>query len=254
MPPRSPVVTGTIIFFLLVALSVAAFQLFKSEAVDPDPTTTTAPADGTDTSEATGDGDDTTTTTATTSSTPTTLVPVTPYEAVGDPIPLGDLDLKAAGIGPIEFGTNAAQAMGQLTASLGAPDEDTGFSIATGAFGACPGDTVRIIRWGPLATVVIRNGVTETFEGFRLDLNYGGITSDAASLTTLSGLSAGNTVADLNEIYGASFRIDYVVDSELGTVFQVLGSEGQLLLWGPVSSTESDGKVFGIYARNACGA
>ena len=49
-PPGSPMLTGLVVGLLLVALSVAVFQLLKSDdTVEAGATTTTAPADGTET-------------------------------------------------------------------------------------------------------------------------------------------------------------------------------------------------------------
>ena len=177
-----------------------------------------------------------------------------PFEAVGDAIPLRELTMKVDGIGPVSFGTSATEAIGRLISSLGEPDEDTGPFASTGAFGACEGKLVRHVRWGPFVTiVVVDDDGTETFGGYRLDFSYGDINHQATDLQTLSELKAGQSVVALEDIY-AAFQITYEVIPDLGTTFQLRSSNsGNLLLWGPVTSDDSNGIVLGIYAPDACG-
>ena len=50
------------------------------------------------------------------------------------------------------------------------------------------------------------------------------------------------------------FQLTYEVIPDLGTTFQLRSSNsGNLLLWGPVTSDDSNGIVLGIYAPDACG-
>ncbi|NNC74545.1 MAG: hypothetical protein HKN93_03450, partial [Acidimicrobiia bacterium] len=189
-PDRSPMLVGLVLAIVLIAISVGLFQLLRTpleeSASSTNPTTTVA------------SGDTTTTTPTTSTSTTSTTIVVDPFEAVGNPLDLSELALVADGIGPIAFGTPEAVAAGQLVATFGDPDEDTGDIISTGEYGACPGDGVRVIRWGPLA-IVLRAGL---FVGYRTDLTYGGV-ADAPStlLSTLSGLRLGDSIERLEEIY-----------------------------------------------------
>lgn len=251
-PPRSPLLTGLIIGLLLVVLSIAFFQLLGNDG-DPEatPTTTTSTSEG-ETTSTTTDG-------STTSSTPpesTTAAPgFDPYESRGASIPISELDLAVDAIGPIELGSRARQAIGRLVSSLGEPDEDTGPITSTGEYGGCEGETVRIVRWGALAAIVVIDADgTETFGGYRVDLNYdGALSSDTTELETLSGLKVGASVREIDIIY-ESFDRRLVVDPELGDIFELRSrNTGNLLLYGPVSSPESDGIITGIYAPDACG-
>lgn len=247
MPPRSPLLTGLIIALLLVALSVAFFQLLSGDDdTTAGGTTTTTTGDVADTVDAGPGG-----TTSSTTTTAATVVDFSPYEAVGEPISLADLTLTVSGIGPLEFGTPAEESIGRLVASLGEPDDDTGPRTSTGAFGVCVGDTERIVRWGPLAAIVTVDGSGETFDGYRVDISYGGAQSDAADIATLSGLRVADPVSQLESIYGSSFDISYEVDQTLGETFRLTGSSG-LLLWGPVTSSEPTGSIIGIYATDVC--
>ena len=263
VPPRSPLLTGLIVALLLVVLSISVFQLLRD---DDDPATDAAAPAATTTTSTTPPDDPAAPTGTSPVPTPTTVpgvattvavsVPGTfePYEPVGDLIPFDDLTMKVDGIGPISFGTPAREAVGRLISSLGEVDEDSGPVVSTGAFGACEGKLVRIVRWGPfVAVVVVDEDGTETFGGYRLDFSYGEINHQATDLQTLSGLKAGQSVVALEDIY-ENFAVTYEVIPDLGTTFQLRSANsGNLLLWGPVTSDDSNGIVLGIYAPDACG-
>lgn len=243
-PARSPLLVGLILGIVLIAISVAMFQLLRDPGegtAAPATVTTTVPGESTTTTEP--DSGDTTTT--------STSVPVDPFEPVGNPLDLSELALVADGIGPIAFGTPEAVAAGQLIATFGDPDEDTGDIVSTGAYGACPGEEVRILRWGPLA-IVLRAGL---FVGYRTDLTYGGV-ADAPTtlLSTFSGLRLGDSIERLEEIYSSdALRIDYSVDDDLTERFALVRvADERLLLSGPISGTAPSERVLGIYAPDAC--
>ncbi len=252
-PPGSPLLTGLVVGLLLVALSVAVFQLLKSDdAVQAGDTTTTAPADGTET---TTPGD-----TSTTSSTVAiTTPPSEPYPPVGTPIEVDKMKLKSDRIAvqdndvpDLKFGEFADLTIGRLVSSFGEPDDDTNWQVSTGQWGVCTGELERVVRFGPFAAIVTTDGTTEIFNGYRQDLSFGGHTSDAAQLTTLSGLKAGDTVERLQSIY-ATEDVTFAVDPTVGEIFELRGAEtGTLLLWGPVNGIEPDSLVVGIYAPDVC--
>lgn len=249
-PPRSPLLTALIIGLLLIALSIAFFQLLRSddETADGGTTTTTSATEGPDDVVTVGPG----ASTEATSSTTEGPIEFEPYEASGEPIAIADLTLVVNGIGPLDFGIPAADAIGRLITSLGEPDEDTGPRASTGAFGVCVGDTERIVRWGPLAAILTVAGGTETFQGYRMDISYDGASaSQATEIATLSGLRVADPVSQLERIYGSSFDIAYEVDETLGETFRLSGESG-LLLYGPVTSSEATGFVTGIYAKDVC--
>ena len=256
-PPRSPLLTGLIVGLLLVVLSIAAFQLIgdDGEGDGTAATTTTEAPDSTDTTTA-----DTTDTTAAPDDPSTTTPPdsagvdLPEFVANGSPVAIADLTMAVDALGPIDLGTSAPRSVGRLIASLGPPDEDTGAVISTGAFGSCEGDTERIVRWGPLAVVVIvDDDRTQTLGGYRLDLSYGGFDSPTADMQTLSGLQLGNSVAQLERIYDG-FDIQYLAHPDLDNIFELRSANtGNLLLWGPISSADESGFIRGIYSPDACG-
>ena len=252
-PPGSPLLTGLVVGLLLVALSVAVFQLLKSDdTVEAGVTTTMAPADGTET---TVPGD-----TSTTSSTVgTTTPPSDPYPPVGTPIAVDKLKLKSDRLAvqdndvpDLKFGDPADISIGRLESSFGEHDQDTGWQVSTGQWGVCTGELERVIRFGPFAAIVTTDGTTEVFNGYRQDLSFGELDSDATQLTTLSGLKAGDTVERLQTIY-ATEDVTFAMDSTIGEIFELRGSDtGTLLLWGPVRGTDPDSLVVGIYAPDVC--
>lgn len=252
-PPGSPLLTGLVVGLLLVALSVAVFQLLKSDdSVDAGgETTATAPADGTET---TAPGD-----TSTTSTVAITTPPSAPYPPVGTPIAVDKLKLKSDRLAvqindvpDLKFGDPADISIGRLASSFGEPDQDTGWQVSTGQWGVCTGELERVIRFGPFAAIVTMDGSTEVFNGYRQDLSFGDLDSDATALTTLSGLKAGDTVERLQTIY-ATEDVTFVMDPTIGEVFELHGSDtGSLLLWGPVRGTDPDSLVVGIFAPDVC--
>ena len=251
-PPRSPLLTGLIVGLLLVVGSIAVFQ-FLSGDDEPTAGETTTTTEGVETTTTTsGDGGATTTAAPTETTTPV-VADFDPYVAAGDPVPIDDLTLQVDTIGPIAFGTEANEAVGRLIASLGDPDADDGPMVSSGAFGTCQGDVERLVRWGPfIAIVTVDADGAETFVGYRLDFSYGDLNSPATDLATLSGVRAGDPVLRLEQVY-ETFDLRYEVMAELGNTFQLYGrNSGELLLWGPVTSSESNGIVLGLYAPDAC--
>ncbi len=260
-PPRSPLLTGLILGLLLVVLSIAIFNLTRdgdtTEAADP----TTTSADTTEDTTTDTTEDATTDDAAEGTTTTTTAAPVVfdPYAAVGNPIPLSDLKLEVGGLGPVRLGGSAAEAVGQLIASLGEPTSDTGPIPGTEEYGAkCDTGQVRIVKFGALAAIVIIDpDGTEIFSGYRLDLTYdGAATSGAAELETLSGLKLGFSVVDLRRIY-EGFDINLVNDPDLGRIFELRsGNTSNLLLWGPVTDSGNEGtdQIMGIYSVDASSA
>ena len=255
-PPGSPLLTGLIIGLLLIALSVAVFQLLSPDDTEEAGATTTTVAGEETTTTAAGEE---TTTTAAGEDTTTTVPVADPYEAVPPPIPVDRLKMISNGfrvndndIPDIVFGQDAATVIGRLVASFGDPTEDTGFRVSTGQFGVCAGDLERVVFFGPYAAIVTKPGGEEIYNGYRNDLSFGELDNPAAGLETLSGLSVGDTVADLRDTY-ASEDITFGTDAALGDIYEVRGSTtGTLLLWGPVQGSADEDRIIGIYAEDIC--
>jgi hypothetical protein len=256
-PPRRgavpPFLVGLILGVVLIGMSLAVFSLFAAdpdETSSPGATTTTSAATTT-----TQPGATTTEPVASTTSTATTTTTLPGFEAIGDPIDIGDLALVVDGIGPLDFGMAATDVMGSLVATFGVPTEDTGIVVSEGQYGTCEGDAIRVVRWGLLAAIITSPDLGGgLFDGYRVDLSYAELTHPTSRLATYSGLSIGDTVGDLEDTY-AAFDISYRVDSDpdVGQVFELRSSDGRLLLWGPLTSADPDeGVVRGIYAPDVC--
>lgn len=253
-PPGSPLLTGLIIGLLLIALSVAVFQLLAPEDSGEAATTTTTTGDGSESTTTTGDPS------SSTSSTTTSSVPAgDPYEPVPPAIEVDRLKLITNGmrvnlndVKDLTFGDDDATAVGRLVASLGDPTEDTGWQVSTGQYGVCAGDLERIVFFGPYAAIVTKPGGQEIYNGYRFDLTYGDLSHPAAGLETLSGLTIGDTVADLLDIYGGE-DVTFSPDPKLGEIYEVRGStSGSLLLWGPVEGEDPSDRIIGVYAPDIC--
>jgi hypothetical protein len=249
-PPGSPLLTGLVVGLLLIAISVAVFQLLR----DTD-------EDGGEAANTTTTLDPNATTTTVQPTTTTTTIPTPPndeYPAVGPQIPVGQMKLMTDrirvqddAIPDIAFGQAAADAIGALTASFGDPDQDDGWQVSVGEWGVCVGEFERIIRYGPFAAIVTQDGDNAVFNGYRQDVQFGDLGSPASQLETLSGLRAGDTVGDLESVYG-DLTIEYSEDEVHGTIFELTGDDGALILWGPVGGQAETDPVLGIYAPNIC--
>lgn len=263
-PPRSsgdqpnPWLVGAAVASVLAALSIITFGVFGGESTTAGTTLTTAttvpgtettiPDDGS-TTTLPDDGSSTTTPGQTT-------IPTTGGDTItpiGDAILLSDIKMAASALGPLEFGQDSDEVLGRLAATYGQPTDDTGFFVGDGTFGECPGDSVRVVRWGPLNIVSVGEEGSADFVSYRLDLRYGGITSPTTDIATLSGLRVGDTVGDLESIY-SGFAIEYVVDEGVGGLtFELRENQaGDILLWGPVDSQAPEALVTGIYSKDFC--
>jgi hypothetical protein len=179
----------------------------------------------------------------TTSSTTTTIFfpAASSWDAVGESIPTSELTLKAAGIGPIDFGTNISEAAGALVASLGTA-QSAGLDPD-----ACPGATWYWLRWDDLLGLF--NGYTPAAEFIGFAYEDDGVGEPDPILETLSGLQLGDTVENLQSTY-TSYTVSFeIID---GRDYFRLSDGGELLLWGPVTNAEPQGTVQGIYSPDAC--
>lgn len=243
LPPDPP--SSKAIWLLPVALVVAviafwSFVYFRGDT----PTTTNVAAPETSTTAPTTTVpevvEETTTTASTTTTTTVPFPPASDWAASGDPIPTGELVLKAAGIGPIAFGATLGDVAGRLVATLG----EAG---AAGDSNLCPPAEQYWLQWGNLKAIFDGWEPDAAFVSYRYEAVEGA--GDGVELGTVSGLRLGQTVAQLKSTYPS-----YTVSFELidGQDHFRLVDGGDLLLWGPVSSTENDGTVLGIFSPSPC--
>jgi len=250
----NPWLVGLAVAAVLIAVSVISFGLFAPEDdTGAAPGTTVATTVATDPTGTTLPGETTSSTAGPAEITLPTQVDSGEITPVGDPIPVNELSMTSSDIGVLDFGDDGDQVLGQLAATFGSPTQDTGYHIGDGTFGECPGDSIRVVQWGPLNVVIGGDTTTNQFISYRMDLSYGGLTSPTRDIATLSGLRVGDQVSQLEETYGG-FVIEYLVDGDVGLVFKLFTQRGgELLLWGPVESQDPEGLVTGIYSPDSCG-
>jgi hypothetical protein len=186
-------------------------------------------------------------TTTTPGPTTTTIDPTLltgPFPEVGNPVDISDLRLGAFAVSPIDFGD--PDGLGRLVATLGQPDSAN--TVDDGGFGLCPGEPGFTATWGPLTAVFTGTPEDGALAGYRLDNEPAA--HPTAGLSTLSELSLGDTIEHLESVY-PDFEISYE-DVDGSPHFILVRSDGVTLLWGPVSSSEPDGTVLGIYSPEPC--
>ena len=213
-----------------------------TEATAPSTTGSTLPAPTTTEAPTTTAPPPTTTTTTSTTLPPLTII------ASGSPIPQSELRLGAYSLRPFDFGENLNTVLGRLGASLDEASDITRPGVSNGEFGTCEGDVIQTARWGRLLVIGVEDeeGILR-FAGYRMDATYD--TFRYPVLRTISGIGVGDRITDLE---GAYSRVSYINDETMGLVFQVKAGDGSLLLWGPVTSSESTGEIIGIYSPNSC--
>lgn len=239
----------------LLGLTIVAIALSAILGSDGDDnalaTTTTIPATTTpaDTTVVTTTSptttSPTTTATPTTSTTTTTTTTLPPIEAAGSPVAIQDLTLGAFALGPFSLNSDTAY-LGRLVASLGQPDSG---SVAGTDSGLCAGEEGVAYTWDGFTAIFRTDGDSEALVGYRLDAT--GSDHPTQSITSRSGLEVGHTVATLDAIYLQSGLAFTEIDGTLHFVL-LRSSDNATLLWGPVSNSEPDGFVEGIYSPRAC--
>jgi hypothetical protein len=249
----NPWLVGLAVASVLIAVSVISFGMFAPDDTTATPTTV-APTDTTVApTDTTLPGETTSSTAGPADITLPTQTVSGEIAPIGNPIPVNELLMSSNDIGTLDFGDDGDQVLGQLAATFGAPTQDTGYIVGDGTFGECPGDSIRVVQWGPLNVVIRGDATTNEFVSYRMDLRYGDLTSATRDIATLSGLRVGDQVSQLEDTY-SGFVIEYVVDGDVGLVFQLLSQRGgDLLLWGPVESQEPEDLVTGIYSPDSCG-
>ncbi|MCP4968212.1 MAG: hypothetical protein GY926_23630 [bacterium] len=185
------------------------------------------------------------TTTSTTSATTTTTTTLAPIEPVGTAIAVEDLTLGAFALGPLGF-SDEAPYLGRLVASLGQPD---GRTEGDTELGLCEGDLGVAYTWDGFMGLFRVEGDEELFVGYRLDATD----SDhpTQSMTSRSGLEIDHTVATLDAIYLQSGLAFEEIDGQQHFLL-LRSSDDATLLWGPVTSSATDGTVKGIYSPQVC--
>jgi hypothetical protein len=236
-----------LVLLVLIPAVVAMWVLVFADRDTGSTNESVAAADTTTTAAPTTTQIETTTTsqaTTTSTSTTTTTVaypPANSWVAVGDPIPTPELGLKASGIGPISIGTLIGDSAGALVASLGSAE------MAGLDSDLCPGTEWYWLEWGDLRGIFDGYSDDSQFIAYRYEGD--GTSEPDPLLETLSGIRLGDTVEMLQNTY-TSYTVSFEVIE--GEDYFRLSDTGNLLLWGPVTSTEPQGTIEGIYSPDPC--
>ena len=117
----------------------------------------------------------------------------TPPPAAGNE----DLVLSGDGLGAVEFGDDAAEAISTVSELFGSPSSDETYSP-----GGCPPPVTRSVVWPDSAMVIYLSGDGE-FVGY----HFSGRGSAAYGLVTSDGVALGDTLSDLTDSYGAALGL-----------------------------------------------
>lgn len=182
----------------------------------------------------------------TTTSPPSTTAPAT---TLADP--LAAIAMSETGLGDIRFGTDADDAIAQLSLILGDPSEDSGW---TPAFETCPGPDARIVRWTSLQAF-FTNGATDWApQGTPHFFHYGNsITAgggEVIDLRTSAGIAVGDPIANLKAAYGD--RVTVSEDPLFGPLWEVQ-VDGAGALWGTAGTATDQGLIDSINGGPGCG-
>jgi len=251
LPPEPPESRPLWLIPVGLVLAVIGFWAYVYYADNPSTTTTIVAEASTSTTPTTSS---TTTTVAvlveetTTTTVPPTTTTTVPYPLAafwkesGQGLSTAQLTMKASGLGPIEIGESLSDVSGRLVASLGQAE-------SAGDSDLCQPEEIYWLQWGPLRAIFDGYGPTSNFVAYRYAETDAGDAN--VPLATLSGIGLGDTVAELQDTYNFYTITFEVIDGQ--DHFRLVDG-GELLLWGPVSSTDATGTVLGIYSPSPCPA
>lgn len=167
--------------------------------------------------------------------------------------PHGPFRLKANGIGQIAFGTPTDFALVELALMgdpevEGAPDEDSGWVEAFNSpWGVCPGDDVRMVRWGNVLTFFTRVGLAEgSFFHWQVR-GFGGYKD--MKLATPQGLRVGDKRGQLELLYD-EVSVELV---DPFNFYRFVVANNPTGISGTVSNDEIGGEITYMQAGTGCG-
>jgi hypothetical protein len=190
-----------------------------------------------------GDGDSSSDTTeGTPPSIPLTTESTAPTTTTA-PLTKEAIVLAGDGVGPLKFGTNAANTIRRLMDALGQPEKNQPLPAGT----ACA--ATRRLQWGNFQVLVNEVGGSSGagrpgFGGWFL----GATTGAPLDFKTEKGIGLGSTVGQIKAAYGTDVT---VARGESGPGFTVTVPGGILL--GQLDALTDAGKVKNIQAGNYCG-
>jgi len=196
-------------------------------------------------------------TTTTAGATTTTVAPTTttaaPITTTTEPpsLLLSDEGIQA-GTTWVYFGYDDDDAVSAVSAVLGPPTHDSGWTDPFGDYGVCPAPEVRGVHWNGLILLFTKadtdfwSGGVEHFFAFTF-------TSVPPDLATTQGLMLGDTIADLQAIYGGP---DLLIDEspfDPSAGIWSYDAASWTGLYGFASSQAADGVILSINGGRGCG-
>ncbi len=163
------------------------------------------------------------------------------------------VDLLPDGLGIVSFGAGAETVISTLTADLGPPDEDSGWTESFSAFGTCPGEEVRVVSWGELSVFLTDSttavgpypdpGEPHFFSWLAVhqpeNPGYG--------FTTAQGVGPGSTIGDVRAAHGDAVEVLY--EEPFDTWFLFIGDD----YLGSVADDDPGSVVESLAAGTLCG-
>ena len=183
------------------------------------------------------------TTSETTEAPTTTAVPST----TTTPRPDG-LVLLADGLGPLEFGASPESAIEFLSAALGTPMADSGWTDSFSVYGTCPGSEVRGVEW-PGFLALFGDADDDYSDGGRhfMAWTVGWFGPDPFGMKTEDGIGIGATRDEVASTYlSATF---FPADELFPPSVQILTSRGTLQGY----FGEDDAILSSVSAGTPCG-
>lgn len=198
---------------------------------------------------------ETTTTTAaptTTTAAPTTTTAAPTTTTIEAPSVLLSDEGIQAGETWVYFGYDDDDAVAAVSAVLGPPTNDSGWVDSFGSYGVCPAPEVRGVEW---------NGLILLFTQADTDFWFGGVehffaytyTSIPPDLETTQGLALGDTIADLQSIYGGP---DLFIDEspfDPSAAIWSYDAASWTGMYGFATSQSADGVIQSITGGRGCG-
>jgi hypothetical protein len=159
---------------------------------------------------------------------PSTTVPTTPVgPAVTTSVvtPATNVELRADGLGIVSFGDAEADVMARLTAALGAPTVDSGWSQANTGMEGRPN---RYVMWGGFSVAFLENASGRYLAAWRISAVNDDVGIERTpALATPDGLRLGLRYEDIQGRLGGAVP----VAGEGATGYRVATAAGPLYVW-----------------------
>jgi hypothetical protein len=132
---------------------------------------------------------------------PTTAPPTAPATTAAPADPPTQVALQRNGFSTVEFGTGADEAVAEVSQSLGAPSEDTGW-VDPLSISSCAGTTVRRVTWGDLSLLLGDQSPVASGTRHFFAWSYGDVSGPGQpGFATPEGIGPGDSVAELRAAY-----------------------------------------------------